>query len=400
MRLASVHKDISPANDGFIRVTGIVERESGERIEIWFEVPSAYENALSDTGNPWVVAMLPYALENGEAIISDIPVDAELLENLKGLIAVWCTWYPQFARPDIQAPVKPWSRAERSGDRTAAFFSGGVDSWFTVLRHAPELESAAIGKVDDLITVHGFDIPVEAGDEFAKLQSALGIAAAELGRDLIVVRTNLRKINTLWAKGWGWLTHAAGLAVVALIMEKRYVKVLIGSSYPYGGLYPWGSHPLTDGLFSTQLLQFKHDGAAFSRVEKTGLVARHKLALSHLHVCWVNSTASNCGKCFKCIRTMAALHMFGALQVHNPFPVDFQLGSLAGLYIENSDQEDFIKELHDLAVQMGFREIQFVSLQVLRRSRRLRTFVKFAERLSGVPFAWRFGPRLRNWLVN
>jgi hypothetical protein len=399
MRLASVRKKNSPDNPGFVRLTGLVERESGEQIEIWYEVPSELEDGLSESGNPWIVAMLPYALSNGETIVSDLPADAELLENLKGLTAVWCDWYPEYLPPKIQAPVAPLDKAEAPGRRSAAFFSGGVDSWFTVLRHAPELESAAIGRVDDLITVHGFDIPLESTDEFIKLHAALSIGAKELGRELIVVRTNLRRSGSLWAKGWGWLANAAGLASVALILEKRYRKVLIGSSYPYGSLFPWGSHPLTDGLFSTRTLLVKHDGASFNRAEKTALVARHKIALSHLHVCWKHGAASNCGVCPKCIRTMATLQLLGALQVANPFPVDFQLDRLTRLYIENRYEEDFIKEIHALAIQTGNLPIQAAALRSLRRSRRLRPLVKLADRLSGIPVLWRFGPRIRKWCV-
>lgn len=399
MRIASVRKDVSPENAGFVRLTGIVERESGERIEIWFEVPTDLEGDLSESGNPWVVAMLPYAMENGETIASDMPVDAELLENLKGLIAVWCEWYPQLSKPGIKATAASWNQAAPRGERTAAFFSGGVDSWFTVLRHAPELEQAAIGRVDELITVHGLDIPIEAAGEFGKLQSALGVAAAELGRKLIVVRTNLRRHGSLWARGWGWLTHAAGLAAVALILEKRYRKVMIGSAYSYGHLIPWGSHPMTDALFSTSSLQIKHDGASFKRVEKTGLIARHRIALEHLHVCWKNGSATNCGKCAKCLRTMTTLALLDALGLANPFPVSVRPDDLARLYIENKVEEDFIREALDLAVEKGREDIQSAITNAIQRSRRFRPLIRLVDGLSGVPLLWRFGPRIRKWCV-
>lgn len=399
MKLVSVAKAASPDAPGFVRLTGVVEKDAGERFEIWFEVPATLEADLSESGNPWVVAMLPYALSSGETIISDIPVDAALLENLKGLTAVWCEWYPQFVRPKIQAPIAPFCTADSSTGRSAAFFSGGVDSWFTVLRHAPELEPSAIGQVDDLITVHGFDIPLESTDEFSKLCAVLSLGAQALGRDMIVVRTNLRRNGTVWARAWGWLTHAAGLAAVALILEKRYSSVLIGSTYPYGKLNPWGSHPMTDVLFSTRSLQVKHDGAAYKRVEKTALIARHKMALAHLHVCWKNGAASNCGECAKCLRTMTALQLLGALEIANPFPVKFQVEKLAGLYIENRIEEDFIREALSLAAERGDIRIQAAILQALRRSDRVRPLVKFADWLGGIPVMWRFGPRLRRWFV-
>lgn len=399
MRLASIRKDASPDTPGFVRLTGVVARESGETFDIWYEVPSELEADLSESSNPWIVAMLPHALPNGETIVSDLPADAALLENLKGLLAVWCDWYPQYLPPKIRAPVAPLP-VEAADRRSAAFFSGGVDSWFTVLRHTPELESAAIGRVDDLIAAHGFDIPLESTDEFMRLHTALSMGAQALDRKLIIVRTNLRRSGSLWAKGWGWLTHAAGLSSVALILEKRYEKVLIGSSSPYGGLIPWGSHPMTDGLFSTRSLTVKQDGASFNRVEKTALVARHTIALSHLHVCWKQSAASNCGVCLKCIRTMATLQLLNALEIANPFPVEFQSERLARLYLENDHEEDFIREIHALAVQTGHLPIQAAASHALRRSRRLRPLVRLADWLGSVPALWRFAPRIRQWCVS
>jgi hypothetical protein len=323
--------------------------------------------------------MLPYALSKGERIICDIPADAQLLENLRGLAAVWCKWYPQFSPPEIIAPVIPPSEASAPGRRTATFFSGGIDSWFTALRHAPELEPTAVGKMDDLITVHGFDIPVDSPQEFAKL--------------------NLRRTGSLWAKGWGWLTHAAGLATVALILENRYTKALIGSAFPYASLIPWGSHPMTDVLFSTRSLEIKHDGAAYNRVEKTSLIARHKVALSHLHVCWRTGSASNCGECAKCIRTMAALELLRVLKDCSTFPPTLEAQKLAQLYIENNVEAEFFKEIHGFAIRTGNSEIRSAASHALRRSARIRPIVKLADKLKSVPLAWRLGPRMRQWLT-
>jgi hypothetical protein len=400
MRLASIRKDVSPDTPGFVRLTGAVERESGETFEIWYEVPAELEADLSESSNPWLVAMLPHALPNGETIVADHPADATLLENLKGLIAVWCDWYPQYLPPAIRAPVAPLALDAPPNPKSAAFFSGGVDSWFTVLRHAPERESAAIGRVEELITVHGFDIPLDAPDEFAKLHAALAQGAQALGRKLTVVRTNLRRSGSLWVKGWGWLANGAGLASVALMLEKRYGKVLIGSSYPYGNLFPWGSHPMTDSLFSTRSLTVKQDGASFNRTEKTALVARHAIALAHLHVCWKNGAASNCGICPKCIRTMATLQLLNAFETANPFPVAFHQDRLAGLYIATRYEEAFIREIHALAAKTKHRPIQAAAAHALRRSRRIRPLVKVADGLGRVPVMWRFGPKIRKWCVS
>ena len=156
---------------------------------------------------------------------------------------------------------------------------------------------------------------------------------------------------------------------------------------------------MTDALFSTRSLEIKHDGAAYTRVEKTALIARHKVALRHLHVCWRAGAASNCGDCAKCMRTMATLQLFGALHESAMFPPTLDPENLARLYIENSVEAKFFKEIEALAVRVGNRDIERAAVQALRRSDRLRPAVSAVDRLRDMPLMWRFGPRLRQWLV-
>ena len=155
---------------------------------------------------------------------------------------------------------------------------------------------------------------------------------------------------------------------------------------------------MTDPLLSTRSLLIKHDGAAFNRVEKTTLVARHAFALSALHVCWVNESAANCGTCPKCIRTMAALHLLGA-SASVPFPLPFNPQLLAALYIEKPQDEEFLEELRALAQTVGDEQMLRAADCALRRSRRLRPLIEAVERLRHVRFFWRCASPLRRWLV-
>jgi hypothetical protein len=156
---------------------------------------------------------------------------------------------------------------------------------------------------------------------------------------------------------------------------------------------------MTDGLFSTRSLQIKHDGASFNRIEKTALVARHAIALSHLHVCWKDGAASNCGRCAKCVRTIATLRLLGALDRATTFPEGFGPEIIARLYIENTVEASFFEEIRDMAAHQGDRDIEAATAKALRRSSHIRPLVKLADRLSHAPFVWRLGPQLRRWCV-
>ena len=87
----------------------------------------------------------------------------------------------------------------------AAFFSGGVDSFYMVLKNREaRSEAPPIGR---LISMWGFDIPIEAAGEFVRLRARLVAAAGELGMKFLDVATNLRttrfretRLGTPWAR--------------------------------------------------------------------------------------------------------------------------------------------------------------------------------------------------------
>lgn len=399
MRLTSVNQSPSPDDANAVRLAGRLEPQSGQPFEVWFDVPARLQEDLSVTANPWLVCMLPFAMESGEPIEADLPADPQLVDNLCALQVVWRSWYPVLHRSEFVVPSRSTARDLSASRRSAAFFSGGVDSWFTILRHAPEIEPAAVGTVDELINVQGFDIPLDRPEELRCMNDALGEGARAIHRDFASVRTNLRRPGSLWHRGWGWLTNAAGLAAVALVLERRYSEVLIGSSHHLGHLFPWGSHPLTDPLLSSSHLRVVHDGAAFDRVEKTGLVARHDVARRRLHVCWQHGAASNCGRCSKCVRTMATLSLFGVSARECAFPLEFDPSMLWRQYVPDQNEEHFVREIRLWAARFGKPEIEAAAGHALARSRRRRPLVAAANHLSSVPVLWRLHSGLTRWLV-
>ena len=117
----------------------------------------------------------------------------------------------------------------------------------------------------------------------------LETVADALGKRLVVVEMNLRETRFAEAN-WSGLTHAAALAAAGLTLERGYGTLLIPSSAGYRDLRSWGSHPLTDPLFSTSGTDVLHDGPAFMRVEKTEYVTESEVALAALRVCWKSET--------------------------------------------------------------------------------------------------------------
>lgn len=374
---------------GAVRLNGHVVTSSGE-FDLWYEIPEDRAEHAPRSGNAWLVALLPYALHRGERLDLDLPVDPLLLESAGGLAGIWRAWYPELRPVTISAPVLS---AATPGAGVAQFFSGGVDSWFTLLRHTESCDGfPQIGVVDDLVTVWGFDIPMDAPQEFARLSSMVAEVAAARGKRHVVVATNLRTPGDeawtrTWGPDWGRQSHAAALASTVLLMEGAYRRVLIPGSVTVAGTLHWGSHPLTDPMFSTSGTQFHHDHIAYGRAVKIERLARSPEALARLKVCYADGRAGNCSRCAKCHRTLMCLDLLGVLDLATTFDVEhYRRHRDAALLALTESDVDLIDDVRDLARRSGRGDIQAVLDESLTRSRRVGRVVPQLQQLS-----WRLG---------
>ncbi len=320
MEVRDIDLVASPRGADRTRIRAEVRYDAGSVAgeEYWLDIPKEHAADLSTSGNPWLACLLPLAAHTGERLRVPLPVDAPLLANAERLMRIWSAWYPGVSVVPIEAPTTPDSSDMRPA-KAAAFFSGGVDSFFTAVRSRPLAAPAERAPVDDLITVWGFDVPLERADAFARLRDRHRVAAYELGKHLIDVATNLR--STRWREAqWSYLAHGAGLACIALFLEQRFHTAYIAGSVAYRDLHSWGSHPATDPLFSTSRTAIVYDAIAYLRTEKIESLAGCDPALRALHVCYESESDENCGACNKCLRTMLALDICGALARCDAFP--------------------------------------------------------------------------------
>jgi hypothetical protein len=261
--------------------------------EIWIEsdVP------LADTPQWSIPLRLMRAVVEGEAanLGSVSPLLASNLETIRDIYAAWIDGHKVPLNfelsPDVAAPSKGVS----------LFFSGGVDSFYSLIKHREEVEN--------LVLVHGFDVPLAETKTFALVEAQARDAARLFGKRLIVARTNLHFEQPTIPCNWG-MYHGAALAAVAHALAPNHGKVYIASSYSYADLHSWGSHPLLDPLWSSEAVQIVHNGGE-TRMNKLRTLVQYPEALARLRVCWENLGNYNCGLCEKCIRTMLNLRALG-----------------------------------------------------------------------------------------
>ena len=378
MRVLEAH--ISAPDDRFTRLSATVEYANGEHDVYWFDVPVALPPSRS--GNPWLACLLPLAATLHEDLEIPFPVDPDLLENATGLLRLWQSWYPHVGHVSVFAEA---GTIPDAGADAMSFFSAGVDSFFTAVRRP----------VQAFVNVLGFDMPLSNEAAFIAHGERLTVIADELGADLISVRTNIRQ--TRWREcHWELLGFGAALAAVGLLLERRFATVYIPSSVDFGNLFAWGSHPLSDPLFSTSTTRLIHDGSSATRVEKIVAIAERPLVQRTLHVCFRGRDGegqddTNCCQCEKCFRTMAVLDTMGVLEQFKLFDHSrFNCDALSRALLDTRADRVFYQEIRDYASKHGRADIVVAIDRAIRRTSQLEHW-RFLQKAPGL---WRIANAL------
>jgi hypothetical protein len=305
--------------------------------EVWFESPDlSLANSVEAIG----AAFLIPAATAGRRLVFPSPPDDVWLSNARQAQRVAAEWWG-YGCAIPSGPSAPISLARPdAARRTALCFTGGVDSFYSLLR--------GDHRVDHLMFVHGYDMELADTNRAQAMEASLRAVAAAWGQHAILVRTNLRTHRLFRRANWEH-AHGGALAAVGHLLSDHVNQLLISASYPRVFDRPWGSHWALDPWWSSSRLTVTHVGAEKWRAEKLVAIMNEPLVRQHLRVCWENrSPTGNCGQCEKCLRTMLVLDGHGCL---GEFPV-FPAASLAA----NLDQLPSLKP--DLIrVYAGFLEL-------------------------------------------
>lgn len=312
---------------------------------VWFRVPEKYAPDEQTIGDAFLASMLPVAMARGEDMVIDAPVSAKLLEGIETIQSTLFSWYP-----DVLKRVSITAAAEVSvaptGSKTFSCFSGGVDSFSTLIKNRDS--------IDTLAFVEGFDIPLANIVLSRRVKETVHAVAADFGKDVAILSTNL-KTFTDKEVNWAFVAHGAALASVGHILQRHFGTMLVPSTHSLEQMFPWGSHVLLDHHWSTDRLSVVHDGAEDSRVEKTLALADDPSAQKHLRVCWQNRGPYNCGTCEKCLRTMTALEFMGVLDKFAVFPEVPLAQAVGALKIVNLNAMEFRVENLQYAEAQGIK---------------------------------------------
>lgn len=313
-------------------------------------------------GDAFLIAALIPAMKRQEPIYVDrsIPVSQQLLENLQQYQEIYRHWYPGLEKIHIEAE-NPVSN-EGTGQRSGCFFSGGVDSIYTV--------SQTLDQLDYLLLGRGLDIPLNEAKRWEKTRNLAEKFADNVGLKLITVTTNVKDhLRCLEVDNHGAILICNG---IGLGLERLYVP----ASHAWDDLLPWGSHPVTDPLLGNGQTNVIHQGNVF-RTEKIKKIIEFGHGVEDLRVCNVHSEY-NCGKCEKCLRTMACLEILN--KSVSSLPSLPNLDMIAGLRLERKSHYSIWQDNYRLAAKLGNSEFQIAISKMLKRYAK-REHLKESDRL-------------------
>ncbi len=257
----------------------------------------------------FMFAFLHVAMTKADRYIINGPVTRKALRNAQIFQEAWRCWLPDKCRIVDIVPACTTSEALFAGEENAssiAAFSGGVDATFLALRQSRDHPS--FYNLKTVLTVHGFDVPIERDDTMYRLIERTEPLLSALGLDRRVITTNVRQAEwSDWRKSIQNWEYCFGPLVACALHQfsHEFNHGLLGSSEPYSHpISAWGSTPSTDYLLSGGGMEIIHEGAGYSRTEKIALINEHPIARRTVKVCWAgNQHDKNCGVCEKCVRT-------------------------------------------------------------------------------------------------
>jgi hypothetical protein len=329
--------------------------------EMWFVTDADVPFVDHNRGDIWLPPLLMLAMRRGERLRLADPISAGRRADLRKVQDIFLAWYPKrMTRVKIVAPpAEPRPEPEPQGllRRRPAFvddrvsgtcFTGGVDSFNTLVKHKKSLGALVYG--------FGIDIPPHETEATERVGKQLARVADESGMRLLTADTNVRRFLGNNNVSWGFESHGAVLASLGTVFSPVISKLYIPSTHSYAVPFPWGSHPLVDSLWSTRRLKIEHDGAESSRVGKIRRIADDAAAQHNLRVCYKDFADTNCGRCMKCMRTMATLTLLGRLDKFATFTSPLDVDRLRSQVLKTENDVFQVRDAYEFAQEVPGHE--------------------------------------------
>ncbi len=311
---------------------------NGNRIRYHYEVVGAWQEAFRDirffeieysmnvSEVPHSIAIVPF-LANVlpiswvyDGVVEAEECDEDFYRCVEGVKCGYRKMYPilDFGGKLIVAKLEKNLLVRDEG--AIAFFSGGVDSFDTLIRHKDEKLL--------LMSVWGADISLQNKKGFQRVEEHLKKTALEYGTEWVTVKSEFREFinyNVLGEKikhsrdnWWHGFQHGIGIiahsAPIAYLMKKATIYLASSLTAEDKGVISCASDPDIDNRLCFCGCNVWHDGYDYKRQQKVENILKYAAKSKRniqLRVCWETQGGTNCCKCEKCFRTMLEIYAEG-----------------------------------------------------------------------------------------
>jgi len=354
---------LRPVAGGEVELSAAVTSPSFPQDRLWFRYPETVAADVAVDGTAFLPGLLAAAMRCGEELRIEAPVEATLLRHARQAMKIYHQWDRAYRVVDIATDGE--TEEADPGKGAVTFFTGGVDSFYTLLNHRPG-GTGVTPTITDLLFFHGFDSPLARRDLSENHAATVRAVAEETGLRALIASSNVHDL-TEWRVPWA-VAHGGGMAGGVLPLRRLYRAVYVPSSHVYADDLPAGSHPILDPLWSTANFTCLHDGCDAYRTEKVARIAGSDTAMRHLRVCHSQAGTGNCGVCEKCLRTKINFLLADALDRAVTLPGGVSVDQVRSILITDEVSLQFVREnLEDFRRAGGHPEYERALRQVLRR---------------------------------
>ncbi|MBN1244234.1 hypothetical protein JXA31_01410 [Candidatus Bathyarchaeota archaeon] len=265
---------------------------------------------------PAVASLVPLAWAVG-ADLSVKKLDKTFVESLNRVKPVFKKWHSNFSF-STRIGVEEVVHNKFSNKGYALLFSGGLDSTVSYIRNKK--------KKPILIFIRGLDILTKNRALWNNAKAQVLAFSKQEDVKVYFVKSNIRELfydNLLsveFGQSW-WVRVSHGLTLIGLcapLSKEGFGTLLIASTrgpqQPGEKRPPLGSSPLIDEKLSWADIKVVHDSYDLNRQQKIKYVLKKYAKNGHhpfLRVCTEGKNSLNCGKCKRCLPTIAGLALEG-----------------------------------------------------------------------------------------
>ncbi|KIL49362.1 hypothetical protein [Jeotgalibacillus soli] len=319
---------------------------------LWYEVNEPYQDYLTvERADAFLVGLLPLALKEGYDIKVNYYLSNRLYYTLnKYLIPILAESFGYrkiniHCSNLISSPLK-------NENEIGTGLSCGIDSFSTIYDHmddhCPEEYKISLLTFFN-VGSHGSNGGEKAIKLFNKRLTTVKKCAEELDFNLLILDSNISEILNMNFQS----THTLRSISAVLALQKLF-RVYYYSSAVHLQNFKLDQNigyydTFTLNMLSTETISFFSSCSSLTRVEKTHMISKYALVQRYLNVCVKDGF--NCGKCFKCLRTLLTLEIIGELEKYKTiFNMDeyFKVKSqfIADIFA-NRKTDIFVKEIYE-----------------------------------------------------